>query len=209
MKSAIFFGDSITEGANSETDFIQFLSDKWDNTCYNVAVSGTTIGEYSIYPVDGNSLSSLYPKTDLKNFDTIFLEYGINDVSSLMCGFTSIDKVIVSFVKAIDGIKQCTDADIKFLALSTNYDIIYKYAQLQCDYLSNDYFSGYKFQFPANIWAKKYEQFITAVSKRVAVIPMIEDIRFFDENAVCISDDNLHPNDKGHCIIAETIKKYI
>ena len=214
MKSVIFFGDSITEGANSTIDFVEYLSRGRStpgvmNATYNVAVSGTTIGEYSIYPVDGNSLSALYPKTDLKNFDTIFLEYGVNDVSSIMCGFTTLDKVIISFVKAIDGIKQCTDADIKFLALSTDYGIINKYAQLQCDYLSNDYFKGYKFQFPPNIWASNYEKLIRAVSKRVDVIPMIEDVKFFDKNAETISVDNLHPNSKGHYIIAENISKYI
>lgn len=206
--NSIFFGDSITEGCNSDCNFTQYLGIPTNNR--NLAVSGTTIGEYSIYPVDGSSLSSIYPKVDdLYMYTRVFLEYGINDVSAIMCGFTDIEKVIISFVKAIDGIKQKTKADIKFLSLSTNDDIIYKYAELQCDYLSYDYFKGYDFTFPASVWADTYRKLIDAFSKRVDIIPMINDIKFFHENAECIGNDNLHPNEKGHYIIAETIDKYI
>jgi lysophospholipase L1-like esterase len=208
--SSIFFGDSITEGSNSAMNFCQYLSQTQGN-CFNEGVSGTTIGEYSIYPVDGNSLLEKYKKSFyLPAVDNIFLEYGINDVSAVMCGFTSLQTVIISFIKALDGIKQVNEkADIKFLALATNHDIIYKHSKLQCDYLKNDYFKGYDFNFPVNICTAYYEQLIEAIGKKIEIIPMIDDMRFFDENAECISNDNLHPNEKGHSIIAENIKKYM
>lgn len=201
----VFFGDSITEGSNCSEPFTNFIPNS-----INKGISGTTIGEYSIYPVDGYSLLARYDCPEIREADTIFLEYGINDVTAIMCDFITLQKVIVSFVKVLDGIKQITNADIKFLSIAEPYNVIInKYAALQCDYLSNDYFKAYDIVFPPSYWSDMYNQFIKAVSKRLPIIPMIEDIRFFDDNAVCVSADNLHPNDKGHYIIAETIKKYI
>ena len=205
----VFFGDSITEGSNCSISFVDYVNPV--STFENNGISGTTIGEYSIYPVDGNSLLSVYNKSELiTKADMIFLEYGTNDVSAIMCGFTTLQTVIVSFIKALDGIRQLNpNSIITFLAISTDHDIINKHSELQCNYLKNDYFKGYDFQFPVSMCTSLYQQFIKAVSNRVKVIPMIDDISFYDENAECISDDNLHPNRKGHYTIAETIRKYM
>ena len=54
----LFFGDSLTSGENNDgKSFVEYIphSEK-------VGVSGTTIGEYSIYPVDGYSLLSQIPR---------------------------------------------------------------------------------------------------------------------------------------------------
>lgn len=205
----VFFGDSITEGSNCLTNFPEILGKNF--YVYNSSISGTTIGEYSIYPVDGNSLLERYKKSSHLPLATkIFLEYGVNDVASVMCGFTTMQTVIISFIKALDGIRQINNnAEIIFLAVSLDHDIINEHSKLQCNYLKNDYFKGYDFVFPTHLCTEYYEQLIDAVSKKVKVVPMIEDIRFFDELWGCISDDNIHPNAKGHEIIAETIKKYI
>ena len=76
---AIFFGDSITAAENCQYNegYCYLL----DPAFINEAISGTTIGEYSIYPVDGCSLSSIYPETEsLKCIEEVYLEYGVNDV---------------------------------------------------------------------------------------------------------------------------------
>ena len=199
----IYFGDSITEGSNSPCSFVNYIPGiPIENK--NLAVSGTTIGEYSIYPVDGNSLLSLYHRKDLCYFNRIFLEYGINDVSAIMCGFATMQEVIISFVKAIDGIRQLNSfADINFLTISDKDDIIEEYARRQCEYLSNDYFKGYDFNFPVSKYAELYKTFISAVNKRSDnVISMIDDITFFDRY---MSSDKVHPNEKGHEVIAKKI----
>ena len=127
-----------------------------------------------------------------------------------MCGFTTLQNVIISFVKAIDGIKQLNDwSKLYFLSISNNESVVVEYAKLQCDYLSNDYFKGYNFNFPWYIWSENYLNLIEAVRKRVDVIPMIESETFFDKNSCCLGIDNLHPTEKGHKLIAENIKKYI
>ena len=202
--SNIFFGDSLTEGTNSNKSFTHEFFDS-----YNKGISGTTIGEYSIYPVDGNSLLSVYNKDipTLKKCGHIFIEYGANDVSSIMCGFTTLDKVIISFVKAIDGIKQINNyGKIHFLTISDDIDIVKEHAEYQCMYLRDDYFRGYDFNFPASKWAELYMKIMVAVSKRVEVIPMVDDKDFFYKY---LSTDNLHPNEEGHSVIAHTIKKYL
>ena len=204
--SIIFFGDSITEGSNSDKKF----TDYFNEAVVNKGGSGTTIGEYSIYPVDGYSLLRLYNCPEIRMADKIVLEYGINDTSAIMCDFVDTNKVLLNFIKVLDGIKQCNpNADIIFLALSGDMDIVYKYAKLQCEYLSNDYFKNFSFNFPATSWCNTYIELIKLIKETVKVVPMITDYRFFDYNAECMSDDNVHPNEKGHYLISETIKKYI
>lgn len=208
--STIFFGDSMTEGSNSPGSYVDVLT-RLGYDCINRGISGTTIGEYSIYLVDGYSLSKLYPKDEsLSIVDCIVLEYGINDVSSIMCGFTTFDVAIISFVKALDGINQINRHAKKiFLSISNDDEVIDEMARRQCDYLSNDYFDGYDFSFPVTRWAHIYKRMIRKISKRIEVVPMIDNIKFFDYNAECISDDYIHPNYKGHTEIAFNIKKYI
>ena len=189
----IFFGDSFTSG---ETCVCGSFADRIGDSI-NVGVSGTTIGEYSIYPVDGNSLLNRIDKFygKIKYANTIYLEYGINDVSAILCGFTTLQTVIISFVKAIDWIKQINPrANIIFLSLSNNSDIINMFAKSQCDYLSNDYFKGYNFQIPISLWQENYKKLIEAVSQRVEVRYMFDTIDWDNE----IGEDGLHPNDLGY-----------
>ena len=113
----LFFGDSLTAGENNNN--ISFVDYVKGNTM-NLGISGTTIGEYSIYPVDGNSLLGVINRNQnaIKTSDKIFLEYGCNDVAAIMCGFATIQIVTVSLVKAIDWIKQLNPrCKIYFLAL--------------------------------------------------------------------------------------------
>lgn len=201
----LFLGDSFTSGENN--DNISF-ADYVKGNSHNLGISGTTIGEYSIYPVDGNSLLSIISKNTelISNADKIFIEYGINDVSAIMCGFTTEQHVIISFVKALDWIKQLNpNADIYFLALSEDRDIIENFAKLQCTYLKTDYFKFYDFIFPKSIWSTTYVSLIRALAKVVKVVPMITEFSFEEH----IDKDNLHPNDKGYRLIAETVSEYI
>lgn len=202
----IFFGNSFTEGeGNCGISFVDYL----DKNCRNLGVSGTTMGSYSIYPVDGYCLlERLHHFTKLiRDADNVFLEYGINDVASLMCDFATMVQVKVAFIKAIDYIKQVNPrCNIYFLSVSENSNIIKQYAELQCDYLANDYFNGYDFIFPASRWYSLYTEIIDAVKVKVEVIPMIDDILFFKS---FMSADKVHPNGNGYSRIAEKLNKYI
>lgn len=200
----VFLGDSFTSGeTNGDFSFCDYVS----GTSYNMGISGTTIGEYSIYPVDGNSLLSVISRSVdvIKKADTIFIEYGINDTSAIMCGFATEDTVIVSFVKALDWLKQINPgAKIYFLTLSNKQNIIKLFGEKQCRYLEQDYFKGYSFKFPSNIWVDNYCNIIKQVEKRVVTVPM-----FGNFEPWMLGDDDLHPSDAGYKVIAENLKMYI
>lgn len=199
--SFLFFGDSLTEGDNCDTRFTEFLPDEWD--IWNFGVSGTTIGEYSIYPVDGNSLLSQIGKNQdmIRYASHIFIEYGSNDISAIMCGFTTIQTVIVSFVKAIDWIKQLNPyVKIYFLTFGEK-DVVCDRADRMCNYLKNDYFKSFNFDFPSSIYVKLYNELVDNISKLCGTISI------FDSSMIgkYISDDNIHPDALGHKRIAQHI----
>jgi len=200
----LFFGDSLTEGSNCEHSFTDYLPKEMNIT--NAAVSGTTIGEYSIYPVDGYSLLGQIQRNNdiIPVCDTIFIEYGSNDVSAVMCGFATVQTVIVSFVKAVDWIKQLNpNTTIHFLGI-TDDAIIVNRATKMCEYLKNDYFKSFSFDFPVNIYVAYYKQIIDNISKVCDIITMFDAAMLDDMNSY-ISNDNIHPNEKGHKRIADNI----
>lgn len=202
----LFFGDSFTSGENTISDcsFVDFI--QTSDSCINVGISGTTMGDYSIYPVGQNSLLDRITKnkTSVKKADTIFLEYGINDVSAIMAGFVSEKVVMVSFVKAVDLIKQINpDAKIIFLSISDRDKVIMDTAKLHCNYLSNIYFHDFEFEIPFRLWYNNYKTLIDKIMKHCKVVPMITQDDFYDNY---LSDDNIHPTVEGHKIIAENIK---
>ena len=200
----LFFGSSTTAGENSEVKFTDFLETK--QVVKNLGIPGTTLGEYSIYPVDGNSLLSLIKKHEglIKTCDEIVLEYGINDVTAIMCGFTTTRSVMVTFVKALDAIRQLNPTvDIKFLTISFDPDTIYEYSVKMCKYLSDIYFKGYDIDIYSPRWGRVYwDLFEQIFKKNLDCREMFKDKNEYLEN---LSSDNLHVNEVGHKIIAKNI----
>ena len=200
--SILFFGDSLTEGSNSSTRYTDFLPPEWN--VVNAAVSGTTIGEYSIYPVDGNSLLGLIGKytQEIRNSDLIFIEYGSNDISAIMCGFATVQTVVVSFVKAVDWIKQINPkARIVFLTFGSK-EIILDRARRMSKYLEEEYFKSFNFKFPTSLYYDAYTKLMDNIGKVCDTIFMLPDELVEDKY---ISDDGLHPNEKGHELIAKKL----
>ena len=203
----LFFGDSLTEGQNCDCSFTDFLAPKGD-VVMNLGVSGTTIGEYSIYPVDGNSLLSMIGRhvDDIKQAKKIFIEYGSNDVSAIMCGFATVQTVIVSLVKALDWIRQINpDSKIYFLQFGDPL-VVRNRATRMCDYLQYDYFKQFKFTFPVSVYICTYNEIIDKVRKICDIITIFDAEMISDEY---ISDDGIHPNVKGHKRIAFNILEQI
>ena len=205
----IFFGDSLTAGENCE---------RCDSFCYNIttckmmiknlAVSGTTIGEYSIYPVDGYSLLGRISvcQNEIRKADKIFIEYGSNDVSAVMCGFATVQTVVVSFVKALDWIRQINPrAEIYFLTFGDD-DVIKNRGERMCYYLKNDYFKEFNFDFPVSKYCDIYKQIVDNISKVCDTITMFDSEMVDDKY---ISDDGIHPNVEGHKRIANNIIKQL
>ena len=205
IKSIVFFGDSLTAGSNSRRRFTHYLEDALvGNVIYNFAVSGTTIGEYSIYPVDGESLLSQIAKhkESIISATDIFIEYGSNDVSAVMCGFATVQTVTVSLVKAIDWINQLNpNARIIFLVPGSD-SVIYAKSVEMCHYLEHDYFKQFDFSFPDTLYCETYKKIIQNVSIICDTMYMFDDGML---DSKYLSDDGIHPNDSGHYRIAQNI----
>lgn len=200
----LFFGDSLTAGENNNN--ISFVDYVRCNSL-NLGISGTTIGEYSIYPVDGNSLLGVINKHQnaIKTADKIFLEYGCNDVAAIMCGFATIQTVTVSLVKAIDWIKQLNPrCKIYFLALGDE-GAINTFAGNECYYLENDYFSKFDFKFTISVFSDIYNKILTNIDKICDIIYMFDG----EVSSDWLSDDGVHPSNAGHIEIASNIDKYM
>ena len=204
----LFFGDSFTSGENNNFNgYVEKLDLK---DVKNFGVSGTCIGDYSLYPVYQNNLVQLLDKEkeSIKKADTIFLEYGSNDISSIICGYTSVNVVLIDFVKCLDYIRQLnSNCKIYFLTLGENVNT---FASGQIEYLKNDYLksiSNLVFSASDNLklkWISLYDEFISYVKNME--LEMIEFPKFGEDE---LDKDGLHPNDKGYSKIANTIIKHI
>lgn len=197
----LFFGDSLTSAENNNyKGFVEKLS---FSNYINYGVSGTTFGNYSLYPVkDNDLLSLLYKHTNkLKSAKIIILEYGINDTSAIFANYTSLSTAIISFVKCVDYIKQVSSAKIYFIELGCNVDL---FAKSQTNYLLNNYLSVVPIT-PCSSWKSIYNSLINIVKEilpsiKLTLSPLTKDH---------IDTDEIHPNDIGYNIIAEDIKKQL
>jgi len=200
----LFFGDSLVAGENSEYGFTDCIT---KHRVQNRAVSGTTIGEYSIYPVDGYSLLRQIGKyeEDIKRADFIFLGYGNNDVSAIMCGFATVQTVSVSLIKAVDWIYQI-NPDVKNIIFLTpgSKEIIHNRSKAMCEYLEMDYFANYAFKFPVSVYEDNYQKLLDIVRYTCDILGMFDD-EMLENMDEYISNDGLHPNEKGHSRIADNL----
>ena len=137
----LFFGDSYTSGENNNTvSWVNYIGMHDDYV--NNAISGTTMGDYSLYPVkDHDLLHQLYQQTEeIKKADRIVLAYGLNDIAAVATGYTKIINVKVALIKCLDYIKQINfDCVIDFVIPTLEEDIIHKFLLLNCDYITNRY----------------------------------------------------------------------
>ncbi len=203
----LFFGDSITSAENNNFDgYVEKI--KLQNF-KNYGVSGTCIGDYSLYPVeDTNLIQLLYKKRDeIKNADRIFLEYGSNDISSIICEYTTLKVVMIEFVKCIDYIRQNNpNCEIYFISLGDNLSF---FAMGQIEYLKNEYFNNISdllFTKDSLIdkWIETYNEFISYISKmnlKIIKLPILNDNEF--------DIDGIHPNDIGYSKISNKFKEIL
>lgn len=207
---ATFFGDSLTAGeGNDFKSFADYFNNDIDKGV--LAISGTTVGEYSVYPVDGNSLLSvLYRKKDVvESSDVIILEYGVNDVSSIFLGNVTLTQAILAVVKALDLIKQVNpNAKIYWLKPVAEKEVINLYAENHVKYLFEDYLHGIRKVDEMSIlrWSDTYEKLFYYISRLVKVIAGISKT---SELQGAFVDDNIHFNDETHHKLAEILEKEI
>lgn len=186
----IIYGDSYTSGENNgNISFADYLDLK------KCGVSGSCLGEYSIYPVQGGSFLSSYKKSG----KAVLLEYGINDAASLAVGYVSMDTIKVSIAKTVDLLK---DNDVYFLALTKNEDDLKAFCERYVDYLNLDYLGGL-YTVSDTAFQDGYKSFVALTQKKFKTLYMLPDgFQDFDK-------DGIHPTNKGYKIIAEYLKSQL
>lgn len=185
----IAYGDSYTSGENNNgISFADYLG------IQKQGVSGSCLGGYSIYPVEDSLLSTFRPTTD-----TVLLEYGINDAASLLVGFASMDTVKVSAAKAVD--IMC-GADVFFLALTEDEEVLKSFCQRYVKYLNEEYLKGF-YTVTATDFQSCYERFCTVMRTAFPVKYMLpQGFKDFDT-------DGIHPTDKGYKAIADNLSRQL
>lgn len=206
----LFFGDSIISAENNNFNgIVEKLNNK---ECINLGVSGTCIGNYSLYPVGNNNFIDLLYKEEkrIKDADTIFIEYGSNDISSVILNYTTINNVLIELNKILDFIKQVNPkVKIYFITLGKNK---YTFCSGQIDYLRNDYLKDINELVFSNLsnrdlyskWLENYdlfEEYVKRMIKNVIELPFLDSFN--------LDKDNMHPNDLGYEKISKIIKGVI
>lgn len=205
----LFFGDSLTSGENNN---FQSYADKLNlKYSWNFAISGTTIGDYSLYPVGETHLLKLLEMKDksVRAADIIFLAYGANDITSAAMKYVSISNVLIDLNKSIDLIKQKNpECKIYYILPSQNKNVILSMAQANENYLKG-YLSGIKIDKNfVKRWIEGYKEFHKYIIHKFDedVFYMISDERFMEER---ICSDGLHPDDYGYEIIKNNIEEQL
>ena len=208
MPKLLFVGDSFTAGENNNfISYVQYIDKSYDST--QIGVPGTTIGEYSLYSVDGFSLLSQIDKykDDISKANTIFLEYGINDISSMLGNKVSYQQILDKLDQAISTLNHINpNAKIKFLVLSLDNEVIISYANNYHEYLTKDFYPDQDINHIKQMWTDNYIKLIKDVSNRLETIPMILNLnqlkKYFAKNS-------MHPSKEGYKIIANNINSYL
>ena len=208
----VFYGDSITSGENnnyiSYVNYIEqaVLVDDSTTTVKNFGVSGSTFGDYSIYPVMHGSALDIIDATaeHIKCADYVFLEYGVNDSASAMTNYADLAKIVMSIVKCQDFIHQLNPG-CKIVFISFGGSLLNLIAYGQEEYLKNYYLRSVE-PFFKNL---SYHDFISTykiiseAASRVFDITLDIDVSGFSKEL--LDSDNMHPNDDGYQTLAKTI----
>lgn len=204
----LFIGNSFTAGENNNfVGYVQYLDKSYDST--PIGISGTTIGEYSLYLVDGFSLLLQIDKykEEIVKAETIFLEYGINDISSMLGNKVPYHGILDTLDKAISALKQINPtAKIKFLVLSLDNEVIISYANNHHEYLTKDYYPNQDINHIKQMWADNYIKIIKDISNRLETIPMILDLNQLNKY---LAKNTMHPSKEGYKIIANNINSHL
>lgn len=205
----VFFGDSFTSGENNNfKSYVNKLS--VNGVAHNLGFSGSTIGDYSLYPVRECLYNLIYEYPDIsdmiKNSDTVVLSYGINDISSVVVGYTSLLNVEIDLIKCLDYIKQINpNCNIKFITVSSKRNVLNKIAKSQVLYLEKYFNRTFNYESFISDYVDNFKKFGYIVNRMVdSVFTMFEHPFEYENN---LSSDNIHPNDKGCQIISDNLIK--
>lgn len=174
---------------------------------HNKAISGSTIGNYCLYPVKESLWNLIFEKSDLiKIVDKIVLSYGINDISSVAIGYTNLLNVKIDLNKCLDYIKQINpNCDIQFITVSLNSSVLRKVGECQLEYLKKYLGIDFNYEKFVENYVQSFRDFNRFIYKRISEIFTMFEYSFEYKNN--LDNDEIHPNDIGYEIICNNLIK--
>ncbi len=221
MKSVYAFGDSILRGVILENDKYVISKNNFSNICKNtLGVSIENKAKFGSTITNGQK--SLEKNIqNLKNYDYVIFEFGGND-----CDFNwkeisenpgiehkpnnTIEDFKKIYTNLINKVKQLNVAPVllslppidsekyfKKVSSNLNKENILKWMDNDRNFISN--------------WHERYnlETFKLAINNKIPIIDITS--RFLESRNYrqFLCEDGIHPNEKGHEIIANAIKEHL
>ena len=202
----LFIGDSFTEGQNnSGKGYAHYMNEYIDGEVLIDGISGTTVGSYSIYPVNRYSLLSRLDRIDYKVSlaDVIVLEFGINDISAVTAGNATYRQVLLAFISAIDAIRQLNPKASLYILHLGGDDVIRAASRFNACYMNREYFSKYPVRVTERKWARLYRRLVRDLCS-FSLWP-VRMFRNAEEYTQHMDVDRLHPNAAGYKIVARNV----
>ena len=205
----VLFGDSLTSGENNDFQGIGYFTQANTTVTQDfiyVSESGTCVGDYSIYPVDSYLFKMLKDnRNTVAEADIIVLEFGINDVMSLLREYTTLEKVHIDLAKCRDFIGQVNPNARAFFVTST-LDKITEYSAKQVEYVNYDYLKTTMTRqmrsFETLSFENYYKCFIHYAEQLFDIVKLdifSTTLQHLDE------DDGLHPDGYGYEILGRQL----
>ena len=223
MSDISVFGDSVLKGVIYETNAYKVSKDRFSNICEDVlgisienkAKFGSTINvgkniisknidlikqtkskyvvmefggndcDYNWIEVSENPNKEHYPKSTIKEFIEIY--------SGLINELKKLDKIpVLLSLPPID-----SDKYFNYITRKLNADNILKWMEGNKQFLTN--------------WHERYniEVFKLAINNNIPIIDITSKFLEMKNYSELLCDDGIHPNEKGHLLIAEMIKEHI
>ena len=209
INNVVFLGDSLTSGENNNyTSFAHYYKDSSNDNVFVLGLSGSCFGNYSIYPVNQSLFDMLNSYNFIYSADTVFIEFGINDVASVISSYVDLQQVYIAIVRALDLIQQ-KNSNIKIIFLLPFKNIPYEYCDNYVGYLLRVYFKDYPIDIQGPLTFKKtYNSLVNFIELNHNVIFMNEYLlnNSFENY---LDKDGIHLNDSGYRLVAANLATYL
>ena len=203
QKSLVVLGDSIAEGvgaSDKDKSYANILAKELDFSLENFAKSGDTTADLI------KKLKTDDVKNAIKNADYVEISIGGNDFLSQREKLLELynNRSILSLASEISDISKSVEKN-----MNTIIDMINKInPDVQIVVQTLYTIDIYKLKSTLELFIDGYNEIYYNLAEKYDNVT-VSDVRtaFKNSDKNCIADDEVHPSDYGHKLIAQTLKK--